>query len=206
MNTRNLIKRAIAVLNLSRVINKLILQAKAIAAAMQGNSNFPALLAQIIQLIADIKTLEDLVDALNSKQPDASIEKREAAREVVKADLRTLRMEVQKIADKDLENAVAIIISAGMGVKLISSRGKQQNKAMDGPEECSIKLTAEGAGPHEWRISTDGITWTIFSSTLSSSTTAFNLVSGTIYYFQNRKVLRFGKKGEWSPVTKLRVR
>jgi hypothetical protein len=206
MNTRNLIKRAIAVLNLSRVINKLILQAKAIATAMQGNAYFPALAAQLLQLIADIKTLEDIVDALNTKQPDASIEKREAAHEVVKADLRTLRMEVQKVADKDLEYAEAIIISAGMAVKLLSVRGKQQNTATDGQEEGSIKLTAEGAGPHEWRISIDGITWTIFSSTLSSSTTAVNLVSGTIYYFQNRKVLRFGKKGEWSPVIKLRVR
>lgn len=201
-----LIKRAIVVLNFSKVIYKLILQAKAIAAAMQSAPIFAALAPKIAELVANIQNLEDIIAALNVKNPLVSIEMRELAREAVKDDLRTLAMEVQKIADQDKENAPAIIKSAGMQVKLIAVRGVQQNSVCDGKEEGSVDLTAEGKGPHDWRMSSNGVDFLYLSSSNSSKTTVFNLIPGEVYYFQNRQSLSYNQKGEWSPVMKFRVR
>lgn len=206
MNRRLLIKQAIVVLNFPKVINKLILLAKAIASAMQSTPTFAALAPKLAELVAHIIKLEGIIESLNERDPLVSLEMREAAASLVKDDLRTLRMDVQMIADKDPENAVAIIISSGMKVKLIAARGRKQNTVSDGREEGSVNLSSATTGPHDWRMSADGIKFSYLPSSNDSKTLVFNLIPGAIYYFQNRQSLPYNEKGEWSPVIKFRVR
>ena len=206
MNRQMLIKRAIVVLNFSKVIYKLILQAKAIAAAMQSAPIFAALAPKIAELVANIQNLEDIIAALNVKNPLVSIEMREAGRTMIKDNLRTLRMDVQRIADQDKENAPAIIKSACMQMKLVAVRGPQPNTASNGKEEGSVILSSATTGPHDWTISTNGTDFNYLSSSRDSKTTVYNLTSGVIYYFRNRQVLSFNQKGDWSPIMQFRVR
>ena len=88
---------------------------------------------------------------------------------------------------------------------LVVWHGKQQNTAENGVEEGSVDLTAEGSGAHEWRMSTDGESWTALPATLTSKVTVSELTPGMVYYFQNRRILPNHEKSEWSQAIKIRV-
>jgi len=206
MNKRKLIRRAVVVLNFPKVIRRLILKAKAIASAMKSLPIFAGSAANVAELIANIKYVEGIIASLNAKDPLVSIEMREAGRTMIKDNLRTLRMDVQRIADQDKENAPAIIKSACMQMKLVAVRGPQPNTASNGKEEGSVILSSATTGPHDWTISTNGTDFNYLSSSRDSKTTVYNLTSGVIYYFRNRQVLSFNQKGDWSPIMQFRVR
>jgi len=93
-----------------------------------------------------------------------------------------------------------------MSVKNPASHEKQQNAAEVGVEDGTLVLTGEGAGAHEWRVSTDEIVWTYITPSYTSKTIATDLISNTYYYCQNKKMLRNNKKGEWSQSIKIRTR
>jgi len=200
------IKVVTVVLNFPTVIAIFIVYAKAIASAMFGNSYFTASAAKVERLKEDIAELDDAETGCKRNPPTYTIQQRNAALELVKADLRSLRNDVQEVANADPANAEAIIASSGMSIKGKSFHGKKQNTAKDGIESGSVELTAEGPGFHDWRMSTDGINWILLPSSSKSSTTAKDLTPGTIYYFQNRKVFPGNEKGEWSQSIAIMVR
>ena len=206
MNRRKLIKQAIVILNLPKVMSQLIFRAKAIASALHSNSTFAALATKVEQLIAHVAELETIIAALKAKTDGVTIRMRRLSYEAVKIDLHTLRMEVQKMADLNIATAAVLIKSAGMEMKSLATRGVQQNTVSDGDISGSVNLTAAGRGLHEWRISTNGDDFDFLSSSTTSRISVINLTPGTIYYFQNRRMLRRNKKGNWSHVMKLRVR
>jgi hypothetical protein len=205
MNRRKLIKQAIVVLNLPKVIDKLIIRAKVIASALQNNSAFAALSTRVEQLIAHVAELQTIIAALHAKNPEATIKMRKIIYEVVRTDLLMLRMEVQKMANQNIATAAVLIRSAGMQMKSLATRGAQQNTVSDGDVEGCVNLTALGRGLHEWRISTNGEDFDYLSSSTTSRISVINLTPGAIYYFQNRQMLHHHKKGSWSQVIKLRV-
>ena len=206
MNVTNLLKQAIVVLNFPNVISNFIVYAKAIVMAMEGNPRFAALAVKVAKLKSDTAALDAIETALHTNPPGQTVEARNAALELVKDDLRSLRNEVQNIADADPDNALEIIASAGMSVKGVPTHGKQKNSAVDGVDEGSVDLTAEGAGAHEWRVSTDDLSWTPLPASLTSKTTVTDLTPGTVYSFQNRRMLTNNGKSEWSQSVKIRVR
>ena len=206
MTSANLMKKATVALNLPTVISDLIVFANAIVLAMQNNAYFTGFVTKITELSANLKVLENLEAACNTKPPTASVSARNAALVAVQNDLRTLRNDVQNIADADPANSLAIIESSGMSVKKAITHSGRQNTAEDGVEEGSVDLTAEGAGAHEWRMSTDDETWTLLSASFTSKTTVSDLTPGTVYYFQNRKMLPNNEKSDWSQSVKIRVK
>ena len=206
MNVKTLIKQATVALNFPTVISNFILFARAIFTAMLNNPYFKASAEKVTRLGTHIEALYNAETACNTKPPTGSVDARNAALEAVKADLKSLRNDVQEAADADPDNAIAIITSASMDVKKPASHGKQQNSAENGIEEGSVELTAEGAGAHEWRMSTDEKIWTLLPSTYTSKTTVSDLTSGTIYFFQNRRMLRNKEKSEWCQSIKVRIR
>lgn len=206
MNERTLIKQAIAALNFPKSNADFIICAQAIGTAMTGNTYFTASAALVTQLIADTKTLDDLETECTVNPLPTTTKARDAARLTVENDLRNLRLDVQKAANDNLYYAETIITSAAMSVKNFAIHGKQQNTAEDGVEEGSVDLTAEGTGPHEWRMSSDERIWTLLPSSRTSKTTVSDLAPGMVYSFQNRRMLTNGEKTEWSQSVKIRVR
>lgn len=206
MTSSILIKKVTVALNFPTVISAFIVFANAIVLAMLENANFESLGEKITQVSSDLKILENLEAACNTKPPTASVSARNAALVTVQNGLRTLRNDVQNIADADPLNAQTIIESSGMSVKKGAIHGRQQNTAEDGVAEGSVDLTAEGAGAHEWRMSTDDESWALLTASFTSKTTVSELTPGLVYYFQNRRILPNHEKSEWSQSVKIRVR
>jgi hypothetical protein len=206
MTSATLIKKVTVALNFPTVISVFIVYANAIVLAMQQNPIFATLVAKITQLSSNLKILENLEAACNTKPPTASVAARNGALLVVQNDLRTLRNDVQNLADADPVNAQAIIESSGMSVKKPATHNGHQNTAADGVDEGSVDLTAEGAGVHEWRMSTDDETWVLLPASFTSKTTVSDLTPGLVYYFQNRRIQPNHEKAEWSQSVKIRVR
>jgi len=206
MNEVTLIKQATASLNYPKSNGDFIIFAQKIAVSMTNNPYFEASAPLVTRLIAHTKKLDDLETECAANPLTTKTKARNAARLTVENDLRALRLDVQKVANDDLFNAATIITSAGMSVKNYAIHGKQQNTAEDGVEEGTVDLTAEGAGPHEWRKSTDEKEWTPLPASRTSKTTAKDLISGVLYSFQNRMMLTNDEKTEWSQSVKIRVR
>ena len=206
MNIKILSKQVIAVLKLPAAISEFIQFVKAIIKAMAGNATFEALTDKVSALNAKLSALERAETACRTKPPTGTTTTRDLALEQVKADLLNLRYEVQLIANNDAENAVEIIESAGMWVKKTNVHQKQKNTAENGILEGSVDLTAEGNGPHEWRMSTDEIQWITLDATLNSKTTITNLNLGVVYYFRNRRIKGADEPNEWSQSVKIRIK
>ena len=205
MNTKT-IKLSTVVLNFPAVVAVFIVYSKTIYMAMFENPLFAALAAKVASLYIDITALELAEAGFKTIKPTHTASERDAALEKVKADLRSLRNDVQEMASADPTNAESIIESAGMSAKGQAVHGKRQNTAKDGVEQGSVDLTAEGAGPHEWRMSTDDLTWTLLPSSYKAKTTVTDLTTGTNYSFQNRRMLPNDEKSEWSQSIKIMVR
>jgi len=205
MSTKT-IKLRTVVLNFPRIIAVFIVYAKAIYLAMFENPIFAASAAKVANLYLDITALEIAEAGFKRTKPTHTISERNAALEKVKADLRSLRNDVQELANDDPVNAESIIESAGMSAKDQAIHGKQQNTAKDGVESGSVELTAEGAGHHQWRISTDEKTWTLLTSSRTASTIVRGLKPGVIYYFQNQRMLPNDEESEWSQSVRIMVR
>lgn len=199
-------KQVIAVLNVPTSISLLIIFAKAIGKAMKSSPYFTNSTAKIDKLMADSEELDNAEIAFSTIPPTGTIQMRDKALATVKADLKNMLLLVQVAANDDPENAETIIASAGMSVKSMSQRGKQQNTAENGTEEGSVILIGEGSGPHEWRSSTDGVVWELLSASRTSKTVISNLTPGTLYYFQNRRMLPHDEKTEWSQSISIRVK
>ena len=205
MTTKTL-RRSIVVLKFPQVIAVFIVYAKAIHTAMSQSTLFTALAGKVTNLSVDITALYDAETGFKTTPPTKTIQQRDIALERVKADLRSLRNDVQAMADADPVNAEAIIAAAGMSSRYLGVHGKQSNKADDGVESGSVKLTAEGAGAHEWRMSIDEKEWIQVSPTLKAKATVKDLKVGVTYYFQNRKMLRNDEKTEWSQSVRIMAR
>jgi len=206
MNENTLNKQATAVLNLPDAINDFIIFAQKVGRMMDASPYFSASSPLIAKLVADTKTLDDLEIVCVAFPLPTNTKARDAARVVVENDLRGLRLDVQKVANADPLNAETIITSAGMSVKMINNRGKQQNTATNGIETGTVNLTAEGRGPHNWRYSTDEKEWTYLPGNRTSKLTATGFTPGVLYSYQNQMALTNDQKTEWSQSVKLRIR
>jgi hypothetical protein len=193
-------------LNLPDPVSNLIIKGKSIEKAMTGNAYFTSSAARLTALGKSIDDLVKAETAFNTKPPSVSREVRDAAKMAVKGDLRKLRSDVQDAVDANPTIALEIIASASMDAKRKAHRDKRQNDAVNGEEEGSVWLTAEGAGPHEWRMSMDQKEWTMLPPTRTSQTIVEDLTPGAIYYFQNRPIRSGNLTAEWSQVIKLRIR
>lgn len=201
-----LIRLIIVVLKFPKVIAVFIVYARAIYQAMSTHPRFVASAPKVAVLNTDLGVLEAAQAGFKRKPQTVSIEDRNNALEKVKADLRSLKNDVQALADADPANAKSIITSAGMSWRTESTHGKQQNTATDGAQSGTVDLTAEGTGPHRWRWSTDGIEWHEMVPTLRASKTAYGLTPGTVYHFQTCKILQNDVEDEWSQSVTIMVR
>ena len=203
---KTIVRRIIAVLNFPKKIADFLIYGKAIYKEMFNNPSFAGSSAKLAVLNNDMTTLDAAETGCKTKPPTRSVTDRNAAAEQVKNDLRSLRSDVQAAADANPAKAEATIISAGMSVKKFNPHGKLTNSAKDDVEEGSVDLTGEGSGPHEWRMSTDEINWNLLPASIGAKTVVNHLTPGSIYFFQNRQILRKGKKSDWSQSVKIRVR
>lgn len=186
---------------------QVIIEGKQIALKMEGNTNFnqagnpitPALSV----LTAAINELETALAAAQDTGT-APTQVLRQKRHVVDTLLTKLGHYVEDTANDAAltdDKREGVVVSAGMAVKVRSSRKKQHFEAKNTDLSGTVRLAAEGVdrGAHEWQYTTDVINFTNRIS-VDSTTTAhiniFGLVSGTKYAFFH-KVITAGEKNDW---------
>jgi len=195
----------IVVLNIPVGIQNIVGYVTSICKDMTSNKYFTSSATKVANLKIQNDSLATAETNFQMKPPTVTVEERNAALEVVKETLHSLKNDVQEVANASIDEALVIIASSGMSVKSSTTRGKQQDSVTDGEAEGSVILKAAGRGPHDWRYGTDGIVWTT-KSTRTSRTKVSNLIVGELYHFQNHPILSDDKDIKWSQTIKFRVR
>jgi hypothetical protein len=205
-NVKKIIRHIIIVLKFPRKVNDFIAYAKGIYKAMNGNTAFPDSADRIAALNTHTLALDAAETALHTKPPTGTVAFRDAASEVVKADLRALRSDVQTVADKNPSQADVLAKSAGMDIKHMNTQKKRGNTAENDEVTGTIVLTAEDAGPHEWQMSKDQVNSINLPATSKAKSKVFKLISGDTWYFRSRPILTQGEEGEWCQWIKIVVK
>jgi hypothetical protein len=191
--------RTLVVTKLPRSVPPLLSAARAIVAAMSGNPSFLRPDPTLATVTAAILALNDAETALQSKTRGTRAA-RDERRRALRARLDELRLYVQRVANADPENAVAIIESAGMSVKRRAVQVKPPFAVKAGSVSGSVALRAIAAGDrarYEWQSSLDRAEWRDASATNRANTVIANLIPGKTYWFRIRIGTPEGQ-GDWS--------
>lgn len=188
----------IAVLKLSRKVPEILIKGRTIHTSMSNNTVYVGSAATLVLLDAALVELDENEVGMRTKPPVKTVAERNATLVTVKSILKTLRLDVQKLADADPVNAEIIITGASMEVKIVTRRQKQKNDVKNTGNAGEVIVFAEGSGPHEWEKSSDNITFTPLHSTMVAQIVVEGLTVGQKLYFRNRKMLHNGEYGNWS--------
>jgi hypothetical protein len=173
---------------------------------MKNNSRFASLTLQIAALDEANIALTTSQAGYKAKPQTVTKATRDADDKAARTALKVLASSVQTMATADSANAEKIITDAGFDVKIIPIKQKQKNTVIDGPESGSVIIFGEGGGPHNFRQSIDGVTWTNLIGSKDSRKNQRGLIVGKLYYFQTMKALKGGEEGEWSQTLSIVVR
>jgi hypothetical protein len=202
------IKRSLASLKLPRPVPALIALAKTIVQSMTGNASFPSpdpTLAAVTAAITELETAETAAKA----RTHGAVAVRNDKRAALVTLLEQLKANIQKTADANVENAGAIIQSAGINVRKAPVHAKRVFAAKPGAVSGSVKVvavTAARRASYEWQYSVDaGKTWSPAPSTLQAHTTIPGLTPGASVSFRYRAVTKTGE-GDWSQPQSLIVK
>ena len=139
MTTPTPIKRSIASLKLPRSVLAHIALARSIVTSMTNNASFPnpePTLAAINTAISDLETAETAAKS----RVHGAVAVRNDKRAALATLLEQLKAYIQKTADGNLENAGAIIQSAGIHTRKPVVRPKRVFEARPGTVSGAVKL------------------------------------------------------------------
>jgi hypothetical protein len=191
-------------------VSLLITIARSIVQRMTDNPWFPA----PDPSLADVQAaIDDLAEATTTalSRVQGSVASREDKRSALITRLRHLQAHVQSIANANVENAVAIIESAGMDVKNVGKPPPPVYKASEGRVSGEVDLVVPSAGDragYEHQHSLDGgKTWLPLPQPFTSKTkvTVAGLTPGTTVWFRYRATVK-GETGNWSQPISTMVR
>jgi len=202
------VPHSIAVLKLSTKVKEVITFAQSVATSMASNPSFPSPPSPIATFQADVAALAtaESVALLRGK---GAAQERNAKLAVLKNDLDALRLYVQSVADAaNPSDSEAIIVSAGMAVRKVTSHDKPVVAVKQGAVSGSVLLSAKAVAKraaYSLDYGTDQKTWTPIPQTLQSRTSVSGLTAGTVYYFRVQGLTRSGAE-DWSLPTALLVK
>jgi len=202
-------KRLIAVLDFPKDIDDFITFANGIHDSMLASPFFSSLGAKLATLFTNIGILENMHTGLQTQPPTTTVAQRDAALLIVQNDLRTLKADVQTLADATPASAESIITAADMKVKKQGAINKQDFIVKNGLISGSALLIAKGIetprSAHDWAMSPDAITWTALTPTIAATTVVSGLVRASIVQFRHRIILKDGP-GDWSQPEELVIK
>jgi hypothetical protein len=179
--------------------------AKTIATGIAGNpGDFPSPTPPLVQFNSDISALETAqTDALTRAK--GAVQARDAKLAFVITDLNQLRTYVEKVADADPANGLAIANAAGMGIRKLPTTKKNDLNVKAGKVSGTLTISARVGTKqkvaHDWEYSTDGgKTWITMPSTTQAKTTLIGLTPGTTVNIRHRELTSKGAADWGSPV------
>lgn len=204
-------KRPIAVLHIAllKVLAIFIAKMRTISLNMANNvALYPSPTPSLATFDANIDALE-VAEAKASTHVTGSAALRDQAYDLVLDNVHGLENYVQDLADNaaDVDDAIALILNSGFDLKSQGAFVKPDFEVINTKISGVVELVAKASGPrtaNEWRMSTDGINWTMLPSSIKAKTTESGLTPGATVYFQHRPVLKDGV-GNWSQVVSIVV-
>jgi hypothetical protein len=188
-------RRLIAVLDFPTDIDDFITYANGIYGSMTGSAFFAALAAKLATLLTNIGNLTTAHNGTKTNPPTFTTADRDGRLLIVQNNLRSLRMDVQEIADATPADAEEIITAAGMKVKRQGTINKQDFVVKDGSVSGNAKLVAKGnrvRSAHDWAMSMDGTNWISITPTLAANTEISGQTPGSILDFRHREIRKEG--------------
>jgi hypothetical protein len=177
----------------------LLVFARAVVNAMNGNPWFPAPMPSLASVRAAIDRLAVAETAALSMTVGLK-KARNEAQTVLVGRLTRLKAYVQGVADENPDLAAAIIESAGLCVAARGNKPKAVLGVLPGRVSGSVRLVVKAvakAASYQWQLSKDaGKTWLDLPKTLQAKTTVSELTPGVTYGFRFRAVTRRGV-GDW---------
>ena len=187
-----------AVLKLPTKNDELIIYLQGIYNKMHADDRYLGSAAKLAVFTVEIDKFFDGQVGFKTKPPTVQKADRDNAKKVVILTAKSLRSDVQELADADHGLAESIIKGANMSVKIHKPRQKQKSDVKDTNETGVVIVFGEGEGPHEWMMSTDGINWTLLSATSKARKKVTGLTAGKTYHFKSRQILTHDEYGPWS--------
>lgn len=183
--------RVLASLKLPSSAPALVLRAREIVAAVNGNTWFPKPSPPLAKVRVAIDKLQKA--AADALRGTIGLHSRRDDEQKALVDLLTrLKAYVQGIANDNPEHAAAIIESAAMFVVGRKTRPRPILEVLRGPVSGSVKLVAKAVAKQAsylWERSEDGgKTWVRIRRTQQANTVADGLVPGTRYGFRFQAV------------------
>jgi hypothetical protein len=200
-------KRVLAVLKPPKRVPAFITYGSNIVARMTGNPSFPKPSPSLAKVKAAIAALQKAEAAVLSGKRGLAIPRNDA-RAVALRLLQELTAYVQKIADANPEEALAIIESAGLSAKRSSGTRAHKFEVTPTGISGSVRLTLPVAGDRAVylvQMSIDGRkTWIDLPQNNKSTSVVPQLTPATIVFFRYRTVTPKGKS-DWSDPISLMV-
>lgn len=179
-----------AVLKIPKQAVMVIAYAQNVRDCLTNNAHVPSPTPTLDVFDADIKALTEAQSKAQSGYPGA-VKVRDARVKKVKKSLRKLLDCVQLAADAQptVEEAEAVILSAGMSVRGSRGRVKPPFAVKQLPTSGSVRLDARAAGRkavYFWEVSVDQTTWTEAGRSVHSTYSLTGLTPGRTYHFRFR--------------------
>jgi len=178
---------------------ELLIFARAVVNAMNGNAWFPAPVPSLARVQAAIDRLAVAETAALSMTVGLK-KARNEAQTVLVGRLTRLKAYVQGVADDNPDFAAAIVESAGLSVAARGNRPKPVLGVLRGRVSGSVRLVVKAVAKvasYQWQLSKDaGKTWLDLPKTLQAKTTVTQLTPGMTYGFRFRALTRRGV-GDW---------
>jgi hypothetical protein len=178
---------------------ELLVFARAVVNAMNGNSWFPAPVPSLASVRAAIDRL-DVAETAALSMTVGLKKARNEAQSVLVGLLARLKAYVQGVADENPDFAVGIIRSAGLSIAARGNKPKAALGVLPGRVSGSVRLVVKAVAKvasYEWQLSNDaGKTWVGLPKTLQAKTTVSGLTQGLTYGFRFRATTRPGV-GDW---------
>ena len=205
-----IVKRVVATLRFPKTIPAFIIYARGIILKITGNPNIPVPFPTGFSTTATCTTNTNALEtteALVLTHVSGSVASRDAAYELCKKDMRSIRNMVQQLADNNLPNAAIIVESAGLGVKSTGVRESivfgAKNTLVSGTVNLIAPHISRSRGSHQWSYTTDLVGYTnrqAAHSTVKARTTVAGLTPLTKYAFFHTAVMPDGINVEEGPV------
>ena len=199
--------RILVALHLPGPIGLLISFVRAVLLAMSGNQRFPSPnppLSAVATAASDLETAQGQVKL----RVTGAVVTRNSKRATLVHLVETLGMYVQGIADADLPNAAAIIVSAGFAVRKTQTHGKHPFAVTQGAASGSVNVVAPATrrASYEWQFSTDGgKTWQTAKSTVQAKAVLTGFAPGAALSLRYRASSK-ASDGTWSEAIGIVVR
>jgi hypothetical protein len=191
------------VLRMPKQEQKLLIYAKTVLDLFEENPHFPSPDPPLPVFRAHVEKLDGLETEAARRIPGAPTA-RDAAREVVRQDVRHLGDHVETVVETaacgaDLLAIRAMVESVGMDLRKIPTRPRLVFAATPGAAPGSVDLTAPASDKgdtHEWQHRSDAQDWIWATGTRQARTTIKGLATGVQHAFRHRLLTKDGPT-EW---------